>query len=216
MQEYHRLEPEDLCHISFGSEWNETEEAFVRESSSTWLSNKFGHLDYAPGPFGYQQALQQETCAKVTDFKSSSLASPVVPWTFVEEQKLQEEPGGFRHAQEDSFCERLPSETSQDANPVLALQFVKEEKWQGRYEAVLKESGYNETDKGKSRKGRPRTRSSTVAPGSSRIVRSKTGCYTCRDRKKKCDERRPSCESNFLRPCCLNLFEADSRISSQA
>lgn len=40
-------------------------------------------------------------------------------------------------------------------------------------------------------------------PGSPQLltqkVRTKTGCETCRKRKKKCDESKPSCKSNFVR-----------------
>lgn len=48
-------------------------------------------------------------------------------------------------------------------------------------------------------RGRPRKHPATPAPGQSKITkgRSKTGCITCRKRKKKCDEAKPRCTTRF-------------------
>ena len=49
---------------------------------------------------------------------------------------------------------------------------------------------------GKRKRGRPRKNAAASSPPkikSKTFVRSKTGCITCRRRKKKCDERRPGC-----------------------
>ena len=45
----------------------------------------------------------------------------------------------------------------------------------------------------KKKRGRPRKNPPKIK--SKTLVRSKTGCITCRRRKKKCDERRPGCRS---------------------
>ena len=68
----------------------------------------------------------------------------------------------------------------------------------------IKKSNMSETseDKGsevlsKRKRGRPRKNVTSPSTTVSKVAkgRSKTGCVTCRKRKKKCDEAKPSCES---------------------
>lgn len=60
--------------------------------------------------------------------------------------------------------------------------------------AVASDQSTNQT-KQKRPRGRPRKHPATPAPGQSKVTkgRSKTGCITCRKRKKKCDEAKPRC-----------------------
>lgn len=47
------------------------------------------------------------------------------------------------------------------------------------------------------KRGRPRKSTDTVpAKPSTKLGRTKTGCLTCRQRKKKCDEGKPECEQS--------------------
>lgn len=55
----------------------------------------------------------------------------------------------------------------------------------------------NSSFKQKRPRGRPKKNTVPVAANSTKVVkgRSKTGCITCRKRKKKCDEAKPGCRS---------------------
>ena len=52
----------------------------------------------------------------------------------------------------------------------------------------------------KRKRGRPRKAVTSPSSTVSKVAkgRSKTGCVTCRKRKKKCDEAKPSCEFAFV------------------
>jgi hypothetical protein len=56
-------------------------------------------------------------------------------------------------------------------------------------------------------RGRPRKHPETLRVLQSKIPkRGKTGCLTCRKRKKKCDEVKPNCESHFLAISHISLL----------
>lgn len=56
-------------------------------------------------------------------------------------------------------------------------------------------------------RGRPRKSPCVVINPAlkSAKARSKTGCLTCRSRKKKCDEAKPTCMSRFIRFSILSI-----------
>ncbi len=56
-------------------------------------------------------------------------------------------------------------------------------------------------------RGRPRKHPLTPVVSTNKVTkgRSKTGCITCRKRKKKCDEAKPRCKSGCPTPLCLGL-----------
>lgn len=59
-------------------------------------------------------------------------------------------------------------------------------------------------------RGRPRKHPLTPAVGASKVTkgRSKTGCITCRKRKKKCDEAKPRCTTQANSPnLCISFNE---------
>lgn len=63
--------------------------------------------------------------------------------------------------------------------------------------------------KAKRPRGRPRKHPLTPVVTTNKVTkgRSKTGCLTCRKRKKKCDEAKPRCTSNVC-PRCPCLYSA--------
>jgi hypothetical protein len=80
----------------------------------------------------------------------------------------------------------------------------------GRVNAARSTQGATKSlvwDHAKRRRGRPRKHSEIPRVLESKIPkRAKTGCLTCRKRKKKCDEAKPNCEPHLLAMSHISLL----------
>ena len=125
------------------------------------------------------------------DSSSNSLSSAS---TMASEEALSSEADADEDEAMDSEDTEIVPKVEEEIDEA-SMEDIKTTESSGSPEARLDSTGQAITEI-KKKRGRPRKNPPTTSTASSKVAkgRSKTGCITCRRRKKKCDEAKPSCK----------------------